>query len=391
MPLELPLSAFSKLSNRSLSEAREARKEEGGSAIDILIGRCLSQPLVLHEVDHYSKTLGLLNFKSRKNLRRLVVPTAKTKKASRDHVHVIGSDLSEGKEQYRRPPPSDIYRLDDLLAAVDDAGIDAGVLSLRRNLLMLALIPLNAATALHFNILRCGAYTVVDFDHTVDDLAAGVAALGAASEMDHLCYTGVRFERVATATPDEESLFYTVVSHSVNGRPVVLTAEIDAATDGEGLALYVELKTHTLPKSHAQLDYKLTRKLLASWCQMRLVGGRHLVVGFRKAQQSQVGYRLAAVKVYKANEIPDLINTAGHAVLASPQDPHSTVTCQKLLRWYQLVVGWIASETPDANAAYSLQYDPAARALRLRQMDPVTAAATRNDRIAHWFLQKHCT
>lgn len=388
MPLELPLSAFSKLSNRSL---REAREDAGGSAIDTLIGRCLSQPLVLHEVDHYSKTLALLDFRSRKSLKRLVVPTAKTKKASREHVHVIGSDLSQGQEQYRRPRPSDIYQLDDLLAAVDDAGIDAGVLSLRRNLLMLALIPLNAATALRFNVLRCGAYTVVDFDHTVDDLAAGVAAMGADSEIAHLCYTGVRFEHVATATHDEESLFHTVVSHTIDGRPVILTAEIDAATDGEGLDLYVELKTHTLPKSHAQLDYKLTRKLLASWCQMRLVNGRHLVVGFRKAQQSPLAYRLAAVKVYKTNEIPDLLHTAGHVVLASPQDPDSAVTCQKLLRWYQLVVGWIASETPAANAAYSLQYDPAARALRLREMDPVTAAATRNDRIAHWFLKKHCT
>ncbi len=111
---------------------------------------------------------------------------------------------------------------------------------------MLALIPLNAATALRFNVLRA-CHTVVDFDHTVDDFGRGRGCDGADSEIAHLCYTGVRFEHVATATHDEESLFHTVVSHTIDGRPVILTAEIDAATDGEGLDLYVEPKTHTCP------------------------------------------------------------------------------------------------------------------------------------------------
>lgn len=362
---KFPLSIFSKLTNKY--------EPSSENELDELILQSTSEQLASKEYMYFSKPdqkTFLPNDKQ--NLRNLRIPIGKEKgKKKKNTINkqstIIGSDLTIGFLDYRRPTEEEIYLLLDLLLALDkiEKRDSITIASLRRNLLLLMLIPLNPSKEFLLNIIRWENYLIIDKDWTTDSLISQINNLNLEnSDTDLLSYTGFRFEDLVTENEEEDSQgnFYTVTGHDISGTSVVFTAEIDASVKGkDGLSGYVELKSHRYSKN-STIDLKLSRKLLSSWCQTRLISGKYVVIGFRKKSET---YNLAAIKTYDTNDIPNLLHSKGQPVYVSMDDKDSQITCQKLLKWYQCVMAWIIQEIGSSQTSHTLMYDPESRELKL--------------------------
>lgn len=399
----LLFSIFSKLSNNYVSKITKEREDinDSNSSLDDFIVESILEPIAPVESMYYSKTTnGGILMNNREGLKYYQLPIGdgngkrsakgKTPKAK---AKVIGVDLTEGFSTYKRPTNEDVYSLNELFLVIDrqEEEVEKGsIVSLRRNLLLLMLIPLNVSKEYTFNVIPCGGYFIVDFDFDAD-LAGAVDNLTLSEAdpssrlHDMLCFTGLKFEEVVTNSGGGDSSFHTVTKHAVKKNPVQIIAEIDASTkvSAPGLSSYVELKTHT---STSLLDYKLTKKLISTWCQTKLVNGNHVAIGFRKKVAST--YTLAAVKSYRTNEIPNLIHSLGHPIHVNVEGKNVLVTCQMMLRWYQCIINWIKCEiTSDEKNVLKLSYSN--KELTLRAVDGLTSTKIIEEKIPKWFREKY--
>lgn len=130
---------------------------------------------------------------------------------------------------------------------------------------------------------------------------------------------------------------------------LLFTSEVDSCVPGEtGLASYVEIKTHAKCSENDQFFLK---KLLKSWCQMKLADTKNLVIGFRSED-----FRLASIKQYKTCDIPNKLHQ--HAM---NHPDKSFYTCNDLLNRLHELLRWMNSEVrananPDEVSLFSLRH-----------------------------------
>lgn len=356
----LLLSAFTKGCNES--PEYDSKGHEHKIRTSLLAGKPV-------ELLCYTKTAtGEIKINDKQGLKILNIPVGQRRRTkAKNDTKLIGADLSEGFSNFKRPGNNEIYKLDTLCTAFRGylEGIEHSqkpehdlkpcVISLRRNLLMLMQIPLYHWKECRFNVISWKGLIILDYDwkYFDDDIAAKLSGLSLSSkDLELLQYTGFKFETLITLTPEEICDFYSLVSQDHGEFNTIFTAEIDAAVSGlESLSSYVELKTHGQTKSN--MDSKLSAKLISTWCQTKLVGGKYAVVGFRSKDN-----RLSSIKKYNTNEIGNLIQP--HL----PKLPNNlTITCNNLLQWYKHTLKWLVarvSEDPTAEKApvFKLHYLP---------------------------------
>ncbi|CAH2355122.1 putative decapping nuclease [[Candida] railenensis] len=369
---------FSRLSHKQLTNSNydlvgEEKLIRGSTSNDLSPTQCMyfSKPNASAFVPNSTESLRTYKLPVGKPKTK----DSRSKKVIHDKSKVIGTNLSEGWRHHYVPATLDeVFKLNDLFLAVDEQlskdaiKADQSIVSLRRILLLLMTIPLHPTKSYTFNIIPWNNLLIIDFDSTEDELVEGLQKLGidkkerTPSWVTELQYTGFKFEEAVTCRAiqeedkitDGESLssFYTFTRHQVGSVPVYCTAEIDATIKGNSnLASYIELKTHT---KGSTLDYGLTRKLVQSWCQTKFINGKYLSIGFRKRDTTNTHFKLAAIKTYQTNDIPDIVQA--YPIYMNKDDKGSLITCQKLLRWYQVVLTWIARECSDKKTGYKLRY-----------------------------------
>lgn len=271
---------------------------------------------------------------------------------------VIGSDLSQGFENFKKLDNQSLYLSVDLLQVLKEYGANPefneigkqkSIITLRRNLLILMLLPLTHKEC-KFNLKCSGNLVFLESDSDYYDLLEKMKNTSLSklnSTLALLQYSGFRFEDVITEDNDskDDLAFYTLMKHTVNSTSVIFTAEIDASLNSNSTspADYVELKTHATLHSKRQIPTLYIKKLISAWCQMKLIDCKTLIVGFRKPD-----YKLAAIKKYKTNEITNLINE-NPLIL----DKSYSLNCLNLLDWYKIIIEWISCQK-DGN--YLLEY-----------------------------------
>ncbi|CUM54329.1 uncharacterized protein AC631_00721 [Debaryomyces fabryi] len=395
---ELPLSLFNKLSNQySKDETIEDEIEKLICSIGSLPDEKPTELL------HYTRTVtGEIKPNDKQGLKLLNIPIGKGKKLkSKTPERIIGSDLTTGYQGFKKASASEIYQLDGLFTSLkyylDNAEnkqksyerIQSSIMSLRRNLLMLMLIPLNHWKEYRFNVIYWKGMIILDYDweYFEDDINIGMSnlSLSRRNNTELLQYTGFKFEDLITLAPDKSNDFYTLVSQNFDNFNTIFTAEVDAGIDdATSLSSYVELKTHSQTKS--QIDFKLSSKLMSSWCQTKLVDGKHVIIGFRSKS-----YNLTSIKKYQTNEISNLLNL--HPLKLAD---NSTITCKKLVRWYKCVLKWIIdliredSEVENYKV-YKIHYSPkncpADSSLFLEPINDETRSDIFNQTIPQWFQE----
>lgn len=395
---ELPLSLFSKLSNEFCKDASlDDEEKKLISSIGLLPDEKPTELL------HYTRTIaGEIKTNDKQGLKSLNISIGKgTKSKPIKSERIIGSDLTAGYGSYKKASAREIYQLDGLFTSLkyylenaEDKKtsfdrIQSSIVSLRRNLLMLMLIPLNHWREYRFNVIYWKGIIVLDYDweYFEDDITIGMSnlSLGRRNNTDLLQYSGFKFENLITLAPDKSNDFYTLVSQNYDNFNTVFTAEVDAGINNvAALSSYVELKTHSQIKS--QVDFKLASKLMSSWCQTKLVDGKHVVIGFRSK-----GFNLTSIKKYQTNEIANLLNL--HP-LKLPDD--STITCKKLVRWYKCTLQWIVdlvrNESEDKDyRIFKIHYlpksSPANSCLSFETIGDTTGNGIFNQSIPQWFQE----
>lgn len=236
----------------------------------------------------------------------------------------IGANLAAGYEKYEPPSPEEVYLVEETLRRIRPTKARR-VVSLRRILCKLMLIPLRPAEPLKFTISTEQNTSVLRFE-------------GRPSSRTLVGYTGFGFERCVTSS---NHTFHSVVRQRLSSTIVEFSAEIDAHHNHE----YIELKTHP----HKLRGPDLDRKLMAAWAQTTLVDTKQIIVGFRS--KTKRGYKLAAYQRYRVDDIPHMIRTK-HSV---HNDFGLHISCEYLLRWYTSVMDWLVKHT-DVEGKYELEY-----------------------------------
>lgn len=409
-PIALQVShVFSRLSHRQLSNINDEFVVEEELIRDSTLNDLspkqymyFSKPNASAFVPNSTESLRTYNLP----IGKLKTKGAKLKKIIHDNSKVIGTNLSQGWCKHNVSPTVDeVYTLNDLFLAVDEhlskdsLKEEQSIVSLRRILLLLMTIPLHPTKSYTFNIIPWNTLLIIDFDSAEDELVEGLQKLGidnrksTPSWFTELQYTGFKFEETVTSgtipedhkstESESSSSFYTFTRHQVCSVPVYCTAEIDATIKGKSnLDSYIELKTHA---KGSTLDYGLTRKLVQSWCQTKLINGKYLSIGFRKRDPSNTHFKLAAIKTYQTNDIPDIVQA--YPIYMSKDDKGSLITCQKLLRWYQVVLAWIARECKDKKTGYKLRYGDD----KLTLTPLSSTIQIQKEKIPSWFREKYPT
>lgn len=395
---KLPLSLFYKLSKEYPKD--ETIEDEIENLICSIDSWRDEKPT---EILHYTRTVtGEIRPNDKQGLKSLNISIGKGKKVkSKISEGIIGSDLKAGYEGFKRASTKEIYQLDGLFTSLkyylEDAEnkqksfkrMQLSIISLRRNLLMLMLIPLNYRKELRFNVIYWKGMIILDNDweYFEEDISKRMSKLSLSrrNNTDLLQYTGFKFEDLITLAPDKSNDFYTLVSQNFDNFNTLFTAEVDAGiADTTSLSSYVELKTHSQTKS--QIDFKLASKLITSWCQTKLVDGKHVVIGFRSKS-----YNLTSIKKYQTNEITNLLN-----LYPLKLADHSTITCKKLVRWYKCILKWIVdliqeeSEDEDYKVFkihYSTEISPSDSFLSLETIHDKTRSDIFSQTIPQWFQE----
>jgi hypothetical protein len=305
----------------------------------------LKESIEPHELFHYTKTdtelkvdenLGLkvLNF-----LPQVCKPKAKPKGNQRKNKSKpqiqsqpqssqIGADLLEGFNKFQPASPKVVYQLDDVFTALkhgSDKGLvdllSINIVSSRRVLLLLMLIPLKQKHV-KFNVIYWKNLIVIDYDWESEENDKFTN-----EKLQQLQYSGFRFEEIVTSG-DFHSRYYTFVQQVVNGINLNYTAEVDGAIKNNLSASgYVELKTHSKLLSPLNLQ----QKLLSTWCQNKLIGCKHSVIGFRSS-----GFRLTSLKYYSNADLSNITNNAPITI----QREYS-LNGAKLNKWFENTIVWI--------------------------------------------------
>jgi len=330
---------------KQLSSSCVEKRRNGADDDDDELENLLRTQLTLKESNqpqelfHYTKTDTELKFDERLGLKvlnfspQVSKPKAKPKSNQRRNkpkpqCSQIGADLLLGYSRFKPASPKLVYQLDDVFTALKH-GLDEGlvdlrsehIVSLRRVLLILMLIPLKQKHV-KFNVIYWKNLIIIDYawESEENDKFPN-------ERLQQLQYSGFRFEEIVTSG-DFNSRYYTFVQLVVNGVNLHYTAEIDGAIkDNVNPSGYVELKTHLKLLSSLNLQ----QKLLSTWCQNKLIGCKHTVIGFRSG-----GFRLSSLKYYSNT---DLNNTTNNAPIAI--DREYSLNGAKLNKWFESVIVWI--------------------------------------------------
>lgn len=327
----LPLSIFSRLSDAGLEKIRTIPASKRDPHEDLIYRALLSTAqecddvLETREVLCYSKlTDGEIKIGDKGALRQsLILPTVRGKCTNQNRY--IGGDLTHGFGLYVPASAALIYQTDDVRAVVNTLDAAPSLVSLRRILLLLALIPLDSTNHRKFLIRQQDQNFVLEYIHSGEQL------------FEVVNYTGFRFESLITepATSETYHSYYTLVKQQIGDFLVHFSAEIDAGWDEH----YIELKTHSAKAYVNTKQY--TRKLLVSYCQTKLIDSQNLIIGFRTSTRSRK-YKLDKVQRLNCNNIPKIINQTENSKIYINYDTTKTlITCSKLMRWYILVMKWI--------------------------------------------------
>lgn len=346
----LPLSIFSRLSDAGLEKIRSIPGSKRDPYEDLIYGALLSTAekcddvLETKEVLFYSKlTDGEIRIGDKGALRQsLILPTAKGKCINNRY---IGGDLTSGFSLYVPASAASIYQTDDVRVVVDSLDAAPSLVSLRRILLLLVLIPLDSANHRKFLIRKQDQNFVLEYIYSGEQ------------PFEVVNYTGFRFESLVTAPATSETYhsYYTLLNQRIGDLLVHFTAEIDAGWDEQ----YIELKTHSAKAYVNTKQY--TRKLLVSYCQTKLIDCQNLIIGFRTSTRSRK-YKLDKVQRLNSNSIPKIINQTENSRIYVNYDTTKTlITCTKLMRWYILVMTWINLQLHRFSASsgpFSLEFHP---------------------------------
>lgn len=327
----LPLTIFARLSDPGLDKILRTPPSERDQYDDLIFRALLSggqvcDEITVKEVLHYSKmTNGQIRMGDKGGLRQsLIVPTAK---ASLSDHRYVGGDLTQGFGQFQPASAGTIFQTDDVNAVMQSIGAALSLVTLRRILLLLAIIPLSSANYREFPIERGKDRNwVLGYNPGPSDGTFGLVN-----------YTGFRFETLVTAPPASPSYdsYYSVVNQQIGDLLINFTAEIDAAYDDN----YIELKTHNAANYLNTKQY--TRKLLTTYCQTKLIGCNQIIFGFRSSTRSKK-YKLNRLKRLQSRNIPKITNLAESSKIYVEFDAtKSLITCTKLIRWYICVMTWI--------------------------------------------------
>ena len=302
----------------------------------------LCQPV---ELLHYTKTEnGKVKMNSKEGLKNLKISLGQKKRNNRlsSYEKIIGSDLTSGFEKFKKKSFNEIYQLEDLLSATEYSiqnGLEDGlgskklkIISLRRVLTEIMKMPLNISKERCFVVIFWKNLIIIDYGSKKeeDGLLERMSSLKINDRQSLLQYTGFKFEEIVTEQPSSLKAleYYTLVRQNIDDFSVIFTAEIDASADPDGaLSSYVELKTHN--QVRRQTDAHFRRAIASSWCQTKLIAGRHIVYGFRTR-----GNKLGSIKKYAVSEIPGLVDNL-------PTGSGQTITCRSLLMWYVYVLRWL--------------------------------------------------
>ncbi|KAK6205061.1 uncharacterized protein RJT21DRAFT_117534 [Scheffersomyces amazonensis] len=362
---EINLSILGKLSPACIDKLTGAEED----VEDQLIYRSISSNNVLEppvEQTYYTKvkkgSTSKVYFDNAEGLRELNINIRQKPSKNRNRGKlsakksmsgIIGADLSRNFHEYTPETKQSIYSLEDLYRSVQFLVENKSrklssikILSLRRNLMTLLMIPVKRHPA-RFRVIYWQDLIIIDYDWEFENDT---------HDFDKSQYSGFKFEDVITKPKpvdegsvedlslelekltlnDEKSSYYTVVESKLNGIPILFTAEIDAGIKEStpGIDNYVELKTHTNISTidmNTRPPYRLQSKLLTTYCQNKFINAKYGVIGFRSPQ-----YRLTSIKSLENNEIGNFMNK--YPMLISDG---ISVNGGRLFKWYSLIVTWL--------------------------------------------------
>lgn len=300
------------------------------------------------ELCYYSKDEKRLKFADISGLDEVRIPFgAKDKKKKKEkgkkkaRPPIIGTCLTEGFDEFVPPDLNDVYLLNDLFKSLQHliesnrlSRDELKVLTMRRHLMKLMCIPLNKQP-ISFDIIYWRNLVIFAYDWEKEL----EVALGSHQKMYQ--YSGFKFEKVVTerGPHDSNSLFHTVVQHTLGKTNVTYSAEIDCALSGSpGLHRYVELKTHpTLLDDKLKTANKLQWKLMALYCQNKFISCNYSAVGFRSTD-----FKLVSIKKYTEFELTGMLDKLPIFLthLCSIKPKH-------IFQWYNIVINWLCQKQFD--------------------------------------------
>lgn len=301
------------------------------------------------EVLHYTKKSdGSKCYDDKSGLKVLKIPIGRKKgkrhKSSKKRNNIIGADLSIGSESFLKREDKDVFSLQDVFDAVENLvetsadkekeklRLQRSIISTRRTLLKLMLLPVNTCKSFAFDIISYKGLVILNYDwNDVQDLTQQLRNFSLETQMLQQ-YSGFAFETLMTeSSADDQALeYYSLFRLEYSNFDILFSAEIDAATGTNGGPLtYVELKTHSDGCFRSPVN--ISRKFLHSWCQTKLVAGKHVVIGFRLKD-----FKITSVKAYSTNDLPNSISLP--SLRPSPLD---TLSCNKIIARYHHLVCWI--------------------------------------------------
>ncbi|CCE79841.1 Piso0_002932 [Millerozyma farinosa CBS 7064] len=301
------------------------------------------------EVLHYTKKSdGSKCYDDKSGLKVLKIPIGRTKGKERKNrktkTNIIGADLSIGAGSFLKRENKDVFSLQDVFDAVEHLvetsankekeklRLQRSIISTRRTLLKLMLLPVNTCKSFAFDIISYKGLIILNYDwDDVQDLTQSLQNFSLETQRLQQ-YSGFAFEDLVTesSAADQASEYYSLFRSEYSNFDLLFSAEIDAATDIKGgPSNYVELKTHS--DGCARSPVSISRKFLHSWCQTKLVAGKHVVIGFRSKD-----YKITSVKAYSTSDLPNSISLS----LLRPS-PLDTLSCNKIKAKYHHLVSWI--------------------------------------------------
>ncbi|EGW34192.1 uncharacterized protein SPAPADRAFT_148716 [Spathaspora passalidarum NRRL Y-27907] len=402
---KIKLSIFEKLNTKYLNSLEEPSYDDHEDAfIYNTLLKDASTDITPEEWLHFSKadTEDEPAFDDISGLKKLAIhiPDGTKKKHTRKKLKdpeceshsIIGSCMTLGFDNYQHPKLADIYSLKDLFKCVEHlvqeknhSLQDFKILTLRRHLHLLLKVPIRKQS-IQFHVIYWKGLIIFAYDwepeaqYKKQNPPNGIERL--------LQYSGMNFENIVCGddSADYKSRYYSVVNHTVNGVPLLYCAEIDCAIKSEpGLCNYVELKTHSKSADDKiKTVNKLNKKLLEAYCQNKLVGCQHLVMGYRT-----LDFKLASIKTFKIGEVANIVNN----------DPiflkHGcAINTKGIFRWYQLVIQWLVFQeknlkNQDEATVYRLSFDREDELmdsyLSLTKVDKEESAMIFNSTVPEWF------
>lgn len=207
----------------------------------------------------------------------------------------VGVNLLNGYEKFKPQDLNSIYLLNDVFEVMKYSMEqdliklkNFNIISARRVLLLLMLIPVHKYKDLRFNIIYWNQFIIIDFDWKFQHQ----------QKLDtnflKLQYCGFKFEQIITEG-DYNTSFYYFVNQKSSNTNIFFTAEIDAISHDKP----IELKTIAKQPSFKHRQ----SKLIGAWCQNKLVGCKHTILGYRSS-----GFKLSKIQHFSNQQLEQEIS-----------------------------------------------------------------------------------